>query len=151
MKLTVTTLIAALIASTAAVVLAQRPDGDGDRPRRGGGEERQRGQRGGPGGGRADFFSRLPLYKALDANEDGELSKEEIENASVALLKLDKNEDGKLSRDEITPSFSGRTRGGANAGGRTRGGGGDGGRPQRPRRPDTEKASDDNKKEDSDS
>jgi hypothetical protein len=42
---------------------------------------------------------------ALDANEDGELSAEEIENAVAALKKLDKDDDGKLSREELRPEF----------------------------------------------
>jgi hypothetical protein len=44
-----------------------------------------------------------PLLKALDADGDGALSKEEIANAAAALKTLDKNGDGQLSRDEIMP------------------------------------------------
>ncbi|HZN34436.1 MAG TPA: hypothetical protein VFB80_11480 [Pirellulaceae bacterium] len=45
-----------------------------------------------------------PALAAIDANRDGELSKEEIEGAAKALLALDKNGDGKLTRDELAPA-----------------------------------------------
>ncbi len=54
---------------------------------------------GGPGPGFPRFT--FPLLDALDVNQDGKLSKEEIEGAVAALRKLDKNQDGKLSREEI--------------------------------------------------
>ena len=38
--------------------------------------------------------------EALDTNEDGELSKEEIANAIKSLTALDKDRDGKLSQEE---------------------------------------------------
>ena len=38
--------------------------------------------------------------EALDTNEDGELSKEEIANATKSLTALDKDRDGKLSQKE---------------------------------------------------
>ena len=44
-----------------------------------------------------------PLFAALDIDHDGILSKEEIANASSALLKLDKNGDGQLTEDEMRP------------------------------------------------
>jgi Ca2+-binding EF-hand superfamily protein len=44
---------------------------------------------------------RPPLFVALDADNDGELSSGEIEAASKSLQKLDKNGDGKLTRDEL--------------------------------------------------
>lgn len=47
----------------------------------------------------------LPVLRALDADNDGELSKAEIEGAAKALAALDKNGDGKLSRDEILPNM----------------------------------------------
>ncbi len=62
-----------------------------------------------PGGGRGDRpFGRgtmrgLPLMTALDKNQDGELSTEEIAGAVEALRTLDKNQDGKLSADELRP------------------------------------------------
>ncbi|WAC19934.1 EF-hand domain-containing protein [Luteolibacter sp. SL250] len=63
----------------------------------GGGGGGQRG--GGPGG----FMARLPVIKALDKDQNGELSAEEIAGASAALLTLDKDGDGKLSAEEIRP------------------------------------------------
>ena len=45
----------------------------------------------------------LPLMKALDVDEDGQLSQSEIENASKSLMKLDKNGDGVLSTEELRP------------------------------------------------
>lgn len=41
--------------------------------------------------------------KALDVDEDGQLSPAEIENASKSLIKLDKNGDGILSAEEMRP------------------------------------------------
>jgi len=43
----------------------------------------------------------VPVLRLLDADGNGELSAEEIANASKVLLTLDKNSDGKLSRDEL--------------------------------------------------
>lgn len=137
MKFTLTTLLFAMLASSA---LAQRPEGrpEGGRRGEGGGEERQR-QRG--GGGPGDMLSRLPLYRVLDEDKDGKLSEKEIKNASVALMKLDKDGNGRLSAEEIAPNFRGRGGGGPRGEGARRGGGGDreGGRPERPRRPESEK------------
>jgi len=42
-----------------------------------------------------------PLMSVLDADKDGVLSANEIENAGTALKSLDKNGDGKLTRDEM--------------------------------------------------
>jgi hypothetical protein len=42
-----------------------------------------------------------PLMAALDTNQDGEISAEEIKNAADALASIDKNNDGKLSKEEI--------------------------------------------------
>jgi|GEM_PF-5569498 len=50
------------------------------------------------------MMTRQPIFKALDANADGELSAEEIAGASAALVTLDKNGDGKLSGEEIRPA-----------------------------------------------
>jgi len=47
----------------------------------------------------------IPLLLALDADDDGEISAAEIQNASAALKKLDKNDDGKLSAEELRPQF----------------------------------------------
>ncbi len=124
MKRTVCTLVAAAMATSAWFAYAQE------------GGERQRGGR--DRGGRGNFMARLPLYKALDKDEDGTLSEEEIKNASAALLTLDKDGDGKLSSEEMMPAFGGRRGGdrpGVGGAGRQRGGG-DG---ERPRRPDSAK------------
>lgn len=77
----------------------RRPDGPppaGERDRRPEG----RGMPGGPGG---PGGPPRPFIAAIDTNQDGELSKDEIEGASKALLTLDKNNDGKLSREELFP------------------------------------------------
>jgi hypothetical protein len=52
----------------------------------------------GPGGPRAIVF---PLSEALDANHDGKLSAEEIDQAPTTLKALDKNRDGRLNAEEI--------------------------------------------------
>jgi len=93
------------------VVTAQPPDREGPARR-----PEARGPRGfpagpaGPGRGapRGDFRRpRFPLMIALDADEDGEISAEEIENAVTALRKLDKDEDGMLSAEELRIEFPG--------------------------------------------
>ena len=48
-------------------------------------------------------FPPPPVIVALDADRDGELSAEEIENAAAALKTLDKDGDGALSRQEMHP------------------------------------------------
>ena len=80
------------------------------------------GRGGGPGAPPGGFMRMLPVMVALDANDDGEISADEIKNASKVLLTLDKNKDGKLTEDEIRPEFGSR-------GGRGRGGFGGSGRP----------------------
>ena len=52
-------------------------------------------------------FARSPLMQALDADKDGNLSKAELENATVSLSALDQNGDGDLTYEEISP-FIGR-------------------------------------------
>lgn len=44
-----------------------------------------------------------PVMLVLDTNHDGELSADEIANASVALLVLDQNGDGQLAHEELCP------------------------------------------------
>jgi len=44
-----------------------------------------------------------PLVAALDADQDGTISAEEIADASAALLTLDVDGDGALSREEVRP------------------------------------------------
>jgi len=63
-----------------------------------------------PTGGRKPPVT--PVMKALDADSDGALSKEEINNAPTTLKTLDKNSDGELSRDEVLPQRPGGGRGG---------------------------------------
>lgn len=53
--------------------------------------------------GMAMMLRNLPVFRTLDADEDGQLSASEIENASKSLLKLDKNGDGLLSAEELRP------------------------------------------------
>src|SRR5262245_34299829 len=63
---------------------------------------------GGPGGGRPIN----PLLRILDADNDGELSAEEMEKAPAALKSLDRNQDGKLTDDEMRPTPPGGGPGG---------------------------------------
>lgn len=44
-----------------------------------------------------------PLFTALDVNQDGIISADEIAKASTALKTLDKNGDGELTLDECLP------------------------------------------------
>ncbi len=46
---------------------------------------------------------RQPLEVALDQDQDGEISAEELEAATASLKKLDKNDDGKLTPEEYRP------------------------------------------------
>jgi Ca2+-binding EF-hand superfamily protein len=62
---------------------------------------------GGPGPGPGGILRMLPVMAALDADEDGDISSEEIANATAALKTLDKNKDGKLTEDELRPNFGG--------------------------------------------
>jgi collagen type III alpha len=57
--------------------------------------------RGGPGAGGPWGPPQHPLLIWLDADKNGELSAEEINDATNVLKKLDKNADGKLTRDEL--------------------------------------------------
>ncbi len=82
-----------LTAAAALAVLVAFGRGPGGQGRRGGPD--------GPGG----IMRMLPIMTALDADEDGETSGKEIENAA-ALEKLDKHENGKLTADERHPTRS---------------------------------------------
>lgn len=101
-----------VVALAVEVVTAQPPDQEG-RPRRGPEAQGPGGFPGGPRGpegqGPREGFRppRFPLMVALDADEDGEISAEEINSAVEALKKLDKDEDGKLSREELRIEFRG--------------------------------------------
>ncbi len=72
----------------------------------------------GDGGRPARFLpARFAVLRALDSDDDGKLSKSEIEGATAALKKLDKNNDGELTREELQPpggtgGFAGRLGGG---------------------------------------
>lgn len=73
-----------------------------------------------------------PLMAVLDKNRDGELSQEELKNASRVLKDLDRNGDGQIIRDEIRAfmmsRFGGQPGGqpGQRPGGSSRAGGGPG-------------------------
>jgi hypothetical protein len=45
-----------------------------------------------------------PIVVALDPNRDGVIDATELANASAALAELDANNDGELTRDEIRPA-----------------------------------------------
>lgn len=101
-RMFLTGLAATLMFSTAMGQSPQRrgPGGEGrpNRPPREG--------EAGPGEGRRGFRPPPnPLIEAIDADADGVLSPEEIENAAAALRKLDKNNDGRLTEDEMRPQF----------------------------------------------
>ncbi|MDG2123239.1 MAG: EF-hand domain-containing protein [Verrucomicrobiales bacterium] len=103
-KITITVAGLAALALPSISLAQGPPPGGGDRPE------------GGRRGGAGSMTRFIPALKAIDANEDGEFSAEEIKNATAALLTLDKNEDGKLDAAELRPNFAGR--GGDQAGGR---------------------------------
>jgi Ca2+-binding EF-hand superfamily protein len=48
-----------------------------------------------------------PVVAAIDADEDGEISEKEIDNAAAALKALDTDKNGKLTQDELRPNFGG--------------------------------------------
>lgn len=142
-RFSVGTTLLAVCATT--LIFAQPPEGEkrdadrgdrperrerGDRPeRRDQGDRPERGDRDrGPGrrgpGGRPNIMTILPIIIVLDVNKDGEISKEEMENATAALQKLDKDKNGKLTEEELRPNFGGRD-------GDRRGPGGPDGRGQR--------------------
>ncbi len=85
------------------------------------------------GGGRGGFRPPThPVVAAIDKNNDGILTEDEIKNAVAALKTLDKNKDGKITDDEMRPDFGGRGGFGGPGGQGGRGGfggpGGQGGR-----------------------
>ena len=107
MRILLSTTLAILWALSATAALAQ----DQGPARKARGERGPGEQRRGPGESRFQMPP-IPLIRALDADGDGKLSKQEIENAATALKKLDKDGDGKLSQDEIGWPPMGRGRGG---------------------------------------
>ena len=105
-----------------------RGEGRGEREGAGGRE----GGRGREGGGRGGFGGRgeggmgpggprgmppFPVMMALDADGNGEISADEINNATAALKKLDRNKNGKLDAEELRPEFGGGPPGGGREGG----------------------------------
>ena len=81
------------------------------------------GQFGGPGGlqGRQAGQQAPPWLAIFDTDSDGEISADEIKNATASLLELDRNRDGRLTGEELRPS------GGLGGQGRLSGGGPGGG------------------------
>ncbi len=68
-----------------------------------------------------------PFMRALDLDDDGELSPDEIKKASNSLMSLDRNKDGKLTGAEIRPPRPGGPDGPGGPGGGPPGGGPGGG------------------------
>lgn len=60
--------------------------------------------RGGPGGGQGPPLASLPVMVALDRDASGEISAEELSDASRALRTLDADGDGVLRQGELAPS-----------------------------------------------
>jgi len=93
-------------------------------------------QPGRPGQRSARVRPMEPLMAVLDKNRDGELSNEELKNASRVLKHLDRNGDGQIIRDEIRAFMMSRFGGqpgqrpggqpGQRPGGSSRAGGGPG-------------------------
>jgi len=120
----------------------QRPEGQpGQRP------EGQPGQRPQNPQGQGRGLPPLPVLQALDTNQDGEISADEIANAVKALKSLDKDGNGKLTMEELMPARGQREGGQPGQGGRPDGfrpdgngrppaAGQGGDRPQRPARPE---------------
>jgi len=76
------------------------------------GEERGRGRAGMPGGGGGgrggmSMMRMDPVMRALDADQDGEITATEWNAAPRVLVKLDTNGDGQLTPDELRPGFPG--------------------------------------------
>ncbi|MFO0940131.1 MAG: PQQ-binding-like beta-propeller repeat protein [Pirellulales bacterium] len=133
------------------------PGGGGGRGGPGGGPGGGRGGPGGPGGGGG--FDPAAIFGRLDANSDGKVTKEELQNSPMAdrFAELDKNKDSSLSQEEFMEAMrammaQGGGPGGGPGGGRggpggPGGGGGFGGgfggrgggadKPSRPDRPGT--------------
>ncbi|MGC1479452.1 MAG: hypothetical protein WA771_03025 [Chthoniobacterales bacterium] len=112
-NLTLLAATAAFLITTAGTTLAKPPGGNGG-PGNGSqrsGHQAASDQRGGhqPGGSQQGGGQRgpqggpPPVLKALDTDQDGVVSAEEIAAASTALATLDANGDGELTRDELRP------------------------------------------------
>lgn len=59
--------------------------------------------RGGPGRGQGPPLASLPVMVAIDRDGNGEISAEELSDASRALRSLDADENGTLRQDELVP------------------------------------------------
>ncbi len=94
--LTLTLLCALNVAALAQDNAPTPPPPGGHRPPPGGGP-------GGPGGPGRPRRPGSPVVAALDANHDGIIDAAEIANAPAALKALDKNNDGQLTADELHP------------------------------------------------
>lgn len=114
---------AAFVLTLAVPVIAMAQPPEGRRPEGGPPEGGFFGGGAGREGGRR---MPNPLLDALDADKNGELSTEEIANATAALKSLDKNSDGKLDVAEMRPNFEGMGRGGFGQGPGGEGGQGSG-------------------------
>jgi Ca2+-binding EF-hand superfamily protein len=126
MKTLLTGLVAALALSLGlgtAALAQEAPKKEGAKKS----TDRPRGGAPGTPGGRQFTPPSNPLFEALDADKNGEISPEELNNAVAALKKLDKDGDGKLSREETRPAGGFGGFGGFGGGGFGRGGGGFGG------------------------
>ncbi len=73
--------------------------------------QRREGEDGGHRGAGGGMMRMDPILAAIDADRNGTISAAELRNATIALRALDKNNDGQLSGDEIRPAFGGRGRG----------------------------------------
>ena len=58
----------------------------------------------------------VPITAALDVDQNGELSVDEVANAANVLAKLDKNGDSKLTPDELLPQGPPPRKGGGGPG-----------------------------------
>ena len=78
-------------------------------PDDGPGKDRRARREGGPPA-ISKMMEGMPLIKALDADADGTISAQEIDNAAVRLRSLDKDGDGALSARELMPQRRGQGR-----------------------------------------
>lgn len=85
---------------TVGMALAQGPGG-GRRPHMG----PPPGQGAGFGGGDNEVQAPVsPIVDALDQDQDGSISEQELSESAQSLIQLDANNDGKLSEDEMKPA-----------------------------------------------
>jgi Ca2+-binding EF-hand superfamily protein len=113
---------AACVVLTLVLVMGSDAARSQEAPKEGAKKRSDRPRPGAPGG--AAFTPPAnPFFEALDANKDGEISAEELNNAVAALKKLDKDGDGKLTREETRPAGFGRGFGGFGGFGGTGAGG----------------------------